>query len=213
MCGKGDLPCGEQPEGLWIDPVFNLKHSRGKCLGRVARVHGNLPLQHNGAVIILLVNHVYGRTGYRVARCKNGLMHMYAVHPLAAELRQKRRMNIDHPVTVCRDHRSWNPLHVSRECDEIHLMIVQRCQKGVNEKLFVRELTLTEVNGRKSVRPRDLQNPRGRVVAENDSDPDPGQRSRFDRGEDCLEVGPAAGPEHGNIQYDRGIPTQYRKVR
>ena len=69
-------------------------------LGAVARQHGALGLQERLSVVVVLVHEVDGDPAVGASRSQHGLVDMVPVHPLAAELRQQRRVDVEDALGV-----------------------------------------------------------------------------------------------------------------
>jgi hypothetical protein len=97
-------------------------------------------------------------------------------------------MNIHHPVAKGADYLSRDSLHIAGQDDEICPVLMEQIQHACGKRLFVGKLRLTQMNGRKSVGPSDLQNARARVVADDKTDTRVGDIAPLHRRQDRLKI-------------------------
>lgn len=135
----------EKLDRFRVGLVFLHQHASGEGLGGIAFLYGHALLDDDRAGIVVLVNEVDGAAGNLDAAIDRRLMYMAAVHAFAAEQRNKAWVDVHHTPAICADHVRRQYPHVTRETDEIGLVLVQNFYKargilGVRRESFRTDL-------------------------------------------------------------------------
>src|SRR5215469_6506167 len=91
---------------------------------------------------------------------------MMAIHTGAAEFRQQRGMDVEHPSTVVRERARAELAHVAREDDQVHVVLTQRLEHLGVECFRRRMSARTEMACRDSCLPRAFEHLRVGVIAD-----------------------------------------------
>ena len=101
-------------------------HPGCHVLGRVAAFHGAFCLEEHAAVVELCVGHMHRYARFLVAACQHVLVHVYAVHSLAAVQRQQRGVYVDNAVVVCLEQVFGHEEQEAGEHDNVGVCLAQR---------------------------------------------------------------------------------------
>ena len=133
------------------------EHALGERGGCVTGEHRHPTLGHDRAVVVVRVDHVDGHAGLALSGRQHGLVHPRAVHPLPAEPRQQRRMDVEDAVAIARQRAGPELLHVPREDDELGVMARERLEDGGVERVGVRMRGPAQVVAREAGASRPLE--------------------------------------------------------
>ena len=115
--------------------MFTLKHSCRKAFRCVAWQHRNSFLKQDFSLVVLFVDKVHRCSALFFACFKYSMVNKHAIHPLATEFRQKRRVDIEHFVRKCCNNGIRYLPHIARKQDNVDL--------GILEVLYHRSSKLT----------------------------------------------------------------------
>lgn len=183
-----DISLGEHSERPGIDLMFNLQNLGRNHLRCVTPFDRDLLLKDDRSVVEFFVNEMYRCSAGALPIGDDRLMHVHSVHSLPSVFREECGMNIDDPIPESRDDPVVELFHVSRQCDEIHVMVAERVQHRLNKRVPVWKHQLTEVHRRYVIYPCQFQNAGAGVVTENKPDPNIGKFAALKSIQYRLEV-------------------------
>ena len=181
--------------------MFNCQNFGCNLFRRIVRLNRNLSLQHDGAAIKLFIYYVHRGAGDAFAVRDNSLVDVLPVHPLAAILRKQGRVDIDDTIAVRRDHTVMQLLHVPCQRDEIHLVLPESLQQRSNKLFFTRELPLTQMDRGDSMYACDFQDAGAGIVADDNPNPNTGQRASLKSIEYRLKIGTSSRSQNRDLQH------------
>lgn len=122
-------------DGLGIGVAFKLKDAVGEFVSGVIGKDGAYFLKQRRASVVGVVCKVDGAAGGGFACCEDGFMHMMAVHALAAELGQQRRVDIQHTAgKVVRDDKQREE---ASEDQQVSVGFSADAEHGIGEGMLV----------------------------------------------------------------------------
>ena len=159
-------------------------------------------------VIVDLVDPVNRDARLLLSRREHRAMHVDAVHPDAAELRQHRGMDVEDPAAIRPDRLRAELLQVAEEKDEVDGMLLQATEDGVVPNVVVRVRRSADAHRRDPVAARELQHLGVDVVADDDGG-DGVQRASGTCLHHRVDVRAAVRGEHAESQHAPSVPYAY----
>lgn len=104
-----------------------------KRFGRISGQHGDGSFRQDTTPVVLLVDKVYRRPRFGDTGRKHGLMHPCPIHPLSAEGREERGVNVQNSPGKVPDYLCGNEAKKTRQEDEINPALLQAGEESLAE--------------------------------------------------------------------------------
>ena len=114
--------------------MFEFKHARTQRFGRIAVFDRDRFLGDDRPVIVVFVDKMYGHSTFGRAGSDHGLVDPSTVHPLPAESRQERGVNVQDSISVPLQGSRSKFFHIPGQKNQIHPSFVKSPFNGPVER-------------------------------------------------------------------------------